>query len=145
LLIVLLLAGCGNTDSTIAGDATPYPAHASAVHVVRTSDAGAPGLPAFDYTSHDSAKVQVLYEALLQLPVYGSRGIACPTDTGVQYQLTFSHGKALVLSAIADPSGCQVVVIAGQDNRTAAHTNLWSLIAAAVGVQPSAVYPVPAS
>ena len=143
VMVMLLLTGCANASSVTVMGPTPFPAHATMVHVVRTSDHGPAGLPAFDYTARDATKVQELYDALLKLPSYVAQNSACPTDLGVQYQLTFSQASTPVLSAIADPSGCQVVVLAGQDNRSATHSNIWGLLAAAVGVDLSAVYPIP--
>jgi hypothetical protein len=144
--LVLVAAGCGSSSSHTGGTPTatvPQATQVDTVHVVRTSDDGPSNLAPFDYTGHDATKTQTLYTALLALPAYVATGRACPTDLGVQYELTFLHSGSTVLHAIADPSGCQVVVINGQDNRTAAHSVLWAQLAAAVGVSTSQVYPVP--
>jgi hypothetical protein len=115
------------------------------VHVVRTSDNPHSTLATFNHTGQNASAVQALYNGLLALPKYVPGQITCPSDIGVQYNLTFSHGSSVVLSAIADPSGCQIVVVNGRDNRTAAHSQLWQLVANAVGVSPTLVYPVTSS
>jgi hypothetical protein len=167
-LLAILVAGCGgggtptaNSTSTTNPFANPGPTFTPAppvptptvpqvaaietVHVVRTSDNPQSALPAFNYTGQNSAAVQALYNALVALPKYIPGQTTCPSDIGVQYNLTFTHGGAVVLTAIADPSGCQIVVVNGSDNRTAIHSKLWTLLANAVGVSPSLVYPVTSS
>lgn len=147
LLLVVLVSGCGgSTSQPVKSAVTSVPAAAqiTTVHIVRTSDNASSHLAPFNYTGHDAAKVQALYTTLLGLPAYTPNGKACPTDSGVQYQFTFSNGGSTTsLQAIADPSGCQVVVINGRDNRTAAHSTLWTFLAESVGVPESQVYPVP--
>jgi hypothetical protein len=123
----------------------PQVAAIETVHVVRTSDSAHSTLPPFNYTGQDTTTVQALYNDLLALPKYVPGQITCATDIGVQYNLTFTHGGTVVLSAIADPSGCQIVVVNGHDNRTATHSKLWTLLANAVGVSPTQVYPVTSS
>ena len=123
----------------------PQVAAIETVHVVRTSDNAQSKLPPFNYTGQDAASVKALYNDLLALPKYVPGQITCASDIGVQYNLTFTHGGTVVLSAIADPTGCQIVVVNGHDNRTAAHTKLWTLLATAVGVSPTLVYPVTSS
>jgi hypothetical protein len=145
VLFLLVLTGCNAASNNASATATAsLPAHVSTVHVVRTSDSGPAKLPAFDYTGTDATKAQALYSALVGLPAYVPHGSACPTDSGVQYQLTFAQANKTVVSIVADPSGCQIVVIGGRDNRTAAQSGtLWGLLAAAVGVPLPAVYPIP--
>ena len=75
-------------------------------------------------TTQDKPRsVQALYNGLLALPKYVPGQVTCPSDIGVQYNLKFTHNGAVVLLAIADPTGCQIVVVNGHDNRTAAIVN----------------------
>lgn len=144
----VLMAGCGGsqtaatqTPTTAPPTATPLPP-VDGVHIVRTSDS--PGqLPPFDHTGQDTTKVGAFYSGINALPAYKANGKPCPADSGVQYQITFTHGGTTVQSAIADPSGCQIVVLGGQDNRTAMNSQIWALLAAAVNVPLTQVYPVP--
>ena len=166
LLLAVLVAGCGGgtastptpTDNPLAHPGptfTPAPpvptatvpqvAAINTVQVVRTSDNPHSALPPFNYTGQTSATVQALYNGLLALPKYVPGQVTCPSDIGVQYNLKFTHNGAVVLLAIADPTGCQIVVVNGHDNRTASHSKLWTLLANAVGVSPSVVYPITSS
>ena len=160
ILLAVLLAGCSggstsnrantgpNSRSTSAPASTatvPQGTSIERVHVVRTSDNQHSTLPPFNYTGQTASAVQALYDGLLALPKYVPGRVTCPSDIGVQYNLTFSHGSSVALSAIADPTGCQIVVVNGHDNRTAAHSQLWALLASAVGVSPTLVYPVTSS
>lgn len=152
LLLAAFVAGCGGADtipSAVVRQPTAtatvvLPAQVDVVHIVRTSDGPQRNLPAFDRTGHNAAAVQAFYAGLRALPPYLSSGTPCPTDRGVQYTLTFSYQGKTVLNAIADPTGCQIVILAGRDNRTAVKSQVWALLAAAVGVKPSIVYPLPA-
>jgi hypothetical protein len=143
LALAVLGAGCGNSSHPTAAATSVALARVDSVHVVRTSDVPQSQLAPFDHTGHDAASAHALYAGLYALPAYVASGVPCPPDLGAQYQLTFSYGGKLVLNAIADPSGCQVVVLGGHDNRKALHSNLWALLAAAVGTPLAAVYPLP--
>jgi hypothetical protein len=144
-LLAAAVAGCGESTGLSADNATATALamiKVDSVHIIRTSDSSPGKLPAFDHIGKDAKKVQALYTGLILLPRYSAQGVSCPTDNGVQYQLTFMNGGAVVFHAIADPSGCQIAVLDGNDNRSAVNSNLWMLIANAVGVTPSTVYPI---
>lgn len=142
--LAVLVVGCATTNHpTASSSPSGAQAQVDTVHIVRLSDVPQSQLPPFDYTGRDAVAVQALYTRLFALPPYTANGTPCPPDSGVQYQLTFSHRTSVALNAIADPSGCQVVVINGRDNRRAANSNLWALLAAAVGVPAADVYPLP--
>jgi hypothetical protein len=149
LLLMLMLAstalsGCSGGDTSASHPTATTPIRVDSLHVTRTSDVPRADLQPLDITETDGTKVQALYDGLISLPKYIPSGTQCPVDTGVQYELTFASASTTVLQAIADPSGCQIVVLNGKDNRIA-NDSLWSLLASSLGKPTSAIYPVPAS
>lgn len=149
ILMALSLAACGDPYKPVARPLpTPsptiqFPEQVDAVRVVRTSDTPQKNLPAFDHSGNTAASVQAFYTGLRALPLYTPSGRPCPADRGVQYGIVFTYKGATVFHAIADPTGCQIVVLGGRDNRTVTDNHLWALLAAAVGVRTTAVYPLP--
>ena len=96
----------------------------------------------FAQTVHDSVGVGHLYRLLLALPKVPTGPMNCPVDRGLQYSLTFSLKDAVLRTAIARAGGCQVVILRGNDARTAT-AGFWSALAQVLNWPLSDILPTP--
>jgi hypothetical protein len=109
-----------------------------AVAVVSRNPLGR-AVPVVDATIRDPAAVRALYADVLALPPAPRGPVACPSDTGVRYRLTFMRRAAVILRADADPSGCRQVRLG--DGRVLWALGprgdaLWAVLAGQLGVAP---------
>ena len=116
LLTAILLAACGatpaasGTPSTITATASPLSAPTSVI-VLRLGGFGEQTRVApFQMTTHDTARVMQLYQAVYALPPYPPDRISCALDQGVGYELSFMHGETLVLQVVMDDA-CRLILI----------------------------------
>ncbi len=114
LALLALVAGCGASTAQAA-----YPPSASSVRIIRTTSALAtPGFPGLDLTISDSQTTQAFYQMTLSLPHSTEKSPqSCPLDEGITYNLIFSYNGKQVIQATADPTGCEQVVLNGNDVR----------------------------
>ena len=66
---------------------------------------------AFKKNIEDEEEVKKLYDKILRLPSFPRGRFNCPSDNGVQYELTFTLASKDVSKAIVDATGCQGVTM----------------------------------
>jgi hypothetical protein len=141
LVALVTLTSCTST--------APYPDP----HVITALDATRPadsqhGIAPFDHRGDDAAKVQRLYATLLALPVPHGQAAPCPPGIGVTYVLGFEYSAGVsAFEAQAQADGCQLVFWPSPDLHTYVARQIdgpgfWSLLADALGVPESQIYPV---
>jgi hypothetical protein len=112
----------------------PGPSTQEQVQIVRFP--GGLALPPLDRTIRDASIVTALADDIENLPIYPSDE-RCPLDFGTYYALTFTLPGAPPWTAKVGAEGCQVVEVAGQRTRWAAHSlQLWSELTKALGIKP---------
>ena len=143
--VSLLLLGCRTERNTPTHAAT---VKADALQVTRSNPLHQPVPVLSPLTISDPAFVNHLYSLLVSMPPFPKGPMSCPGDYGVRYHLVFlDHGQT-VLSADADPSGCEGVKLS--DGRilwaypsSGSGPQFWSLFAEAVHLTLSQVKGVP--
>lgn len=86
-------------------------------------------------TIKDPDVVQELYSDILAMPSFPNGPIACPADFGVSYDLTFSSGKALILKAKAEATGCKGIRLSNGKSKWSMGKegdNFWSTLGKAL-------------
>lgn len=94
-------------------------------------------LEELDMTIRNEPTVRQLYSDLRSLPLFPSRTMYCPLDTGVRYTLTFKRGNKVVLVAVANPTGCQSIKLSNGETVwgvSNAGKPFWTLIANSIGL-----------
>lgn len=151
VVLALTITGCsvssassvsrGPSGSTTSPHTTTT-ASTSTLHVLRTSPFPQNYTPSFERTITDPTQIQALYTALYALPPYPKGTYYCPNDSGLDYQLTFSHGWAPVTLATVRPGGCEAVTLPHGDVRWAlGQTHFWATFAETLGLPQSEVAP----
>lgn len=98
----------------MAGEASVLSAsdarHPTTVTVMRQRGAISSARPLYG-AIQDPREATLLYHDLTVLKPYPLllRGAFCPLDGGVRYTLTFRRAGRVVLTAVADPTGCDVI------------------------------------
>jgi hypothetical protein len=116
LLAIVCLIGGAETACGVTASAQPGAALGLSLHVVRIRD-GAAG-STLDTYINDSAAVQRLYTAALQLSAVPYGVYNCPPDNSVVYHLTFSGGTVTARHMDLDAAGCKFLVIGAQAHAT---------------------------
>ena len=96
-----------------------------------TRFSGLQPVAAFDRSIQDVAAAQLLYDALVTLPVAKHRWCAYGSGTG--YRLTFSDTHRLILVATVGSDGCLEAILPGNDRR-ATNESFWAIFADTVGL-----------
>ena len=142
-MISLLLPGCGETGAPSKG--APEAPQVDTLESIR-SDLWHQTVPErISVSISDTAVARNLYVLLVSMPPFPKNvAAACPADPGVRYHLVFLNHSQTVLSADADPQGCELVHLS--DGRTlrafpssGSGPEFWSLFAQAVHLTPSQV------
>jgi hypothetical protein len=141
LIAVVALTSCTNTAPY------PDPRVITALQATRPADRQH-GIAPFDHRGDDAAKVQRFYAVLLALPVPHGQAAPCPPGIGVVYELGFEYSDGTsAFEAQAHADGCQLVDWPSPDGHTYVVRQIdgegfWSLLADALGVPESQIYPV---
>lgn len=128
LTLLIVLSGCG----TNAGSQTAGPGgNPDSVRI----DFDIPTLDTVQskhvVTLKDAAQVQHLYTTIFALPAMPQH-IACTSDGGVSYTLTFQQGTKTLATALAARFGCQPVSITGETTDRQSNTDFWSQVDQAI-------------
>jgi hypothetical protein len=132
LVCLFFLAACGQSASG-SGSVT-------SLQITRSSAVKGNTFPAFTRAIHDQVKATQLYDAVLQLPT--QKGVFCPLDNGLQYDLIFTQTGGTQIHILLSASGCQSVVLNSHDRRATDHT-FWSLVEQIVGVTENDIFVKP--
>ena len=146
LLLVVTLAGCGQTVTAHAGATTVSGTAVTggpfvSLYAVRTSAFPNNNIPAFAQTGTDPASIATLYDTIAALKPYPANAdYFCPLDIGLLYHLTFTRDDGAQVTGEAKPDGCEYASIGnGPKGNLLETATFWSLFAAALGVPASAL------
>lgn len=122
-VLVVVVAACGG-GAGAAG---------ASVRITRT-----PGLfilPPVGRTVTDVAVVTRLASDIEKLPLFPSRSVACPADTGTSYTLAFAIPGKSPWTAVVSVSGCRGVTLSDGPTRSAASSpSLFTDLGSALGL-----------
>lgn len=140
IALVIALAGCGRQTTAALGATSGA---ITAVRIVRSGGFPASHAQPFEATSHDAAAAQGLAQTIRALPDFPSGPMSCPSDSGVQYTLTFLSGAATAMTATVNATGCQGLTIAGESQaRRTATGSFWPQVAQTFHVSQSFLWGV---
>lgn len=97
---------------------------------------------ALDVTVTNSQLVQEMYSGLKSFKPMPNGVHSCPADFGVEYQLTFKTGHLTIVTAQADPNGCEVISLSTGQTLWGITTNpkgdvFWNTLAKALNLSDS--------
>jgi hypothetical protein len=134
--ILLALGACAQASAL-----PQQPQRITSAHIVLTSRNPTDHIRAFDKTTHDPQEAQLVYDALLKLPVMPSGTYFCPIDRGRELHLTFFSGSTVVAKAMVKPDGCEGAMLPDGSKRWAAtDDDFWTTLEQAFDATRSEFY-----
>jgi hypothetical protein len=97
--------------------------------------------PKLDVTVTELGAVRSAYQATTSLAHFAGGVQRCDVDWGVQYQVTFYSGDAMLLHANVDPNGCKAVQLEPEDSTRAATSAYFATLAASLQVPEASIFP----
>ncbi len=124
------------SDGSYSG-APPHKAPAATAAPDRSTAGGSPASSGASATSTPPSETTVGTSIAANRPSTSQTAPSCPADDGVRYHMVFRSGTTVILTADADPTGCQAIQLSDgrtlqASSATATGRAFWTLMAQTV-------------